>query len=136
MPLEVTAYRAEDGSLHTDACEAATKDLELLIAQSPLAENQPYCRKVLEWLISDSDTIMDKLKEYHVACPKTAREETVQEKPGGPAVTIPSGVYWSVENDNFYSSSNGTGMGDEFFRRWVSRCLEFPQTREEAVSGD
>lgn len=81
MPMEITAFKAGDGSLHEDRCTAATKDIELLIGRSPLAENQPYARKVLEWLTDDPDTIMDAMKEFQVACPKASQEQPPSEKP-------------------------------------------------------
>jgi hypothetical protein len=84
MPKEITAYQAADGTLHTNACAAATKDLELLIGQSPLAENQPYARKVLEWLTADPDTIMDKMKEFQIACPKEVTGEAPSKESTGP----------------------------------------------------
>lgn len=77
MPKEITAYQAEDGSLHTDACAAARKDIELLIAGSPLAENQPYAKSLCEWLTDDPRKIIDKLGEYLDACPNDAEERAL-----------------------------------------------------------
>jgi hypothetical protein len=90
MPQKITAYQAADGTLHTDACAAATKDLELLIGQSPLAENQPYARKVLEWLTADPDTIMDRMKEFQIACPKAVADKAPLENGTGPIAREPA----------------------------------------------
>ena len=40
--------------------------------------------------------------------------------------SIPSDVYYSVENDNFYSTKTRAGMGDYFHTHWRSRSAEFP----------
>lgn len=39
---------------------------------------------------------------------------------------IPSGVYFSVEHNNFYDQENHGGMGQLFFAKWSSRYGEFP----------
>jgi hypothetical protein len=90
MPLEVTAFKAEDGSLHEDACSAATKDIELMIGRSPLAENQPYARRVLEWLTESSGDIVTALVAYRAACPKDSREEAPRKSRKGPVVKQPA----------------------------------------------
>ncbi len=50
---------------------------------------------------------------------------------GGEVEPIPSGVYFGVEGNNFYSQSTGWGMGTEFWQRWRKRASEFPQSREQ-----
>lgn len=42
---------------------------------------------------------------------------------------IPTGVYWSTEHGNFYSSMH-VGMGSQFGVDWYQRRGEFPQDRE------
>lgn len=41
---------------------------------------------------------------------------------------IPTGVYYSAENDNFYDADTLQGMGTPFYRRWRLRSDEFPRT--------
>lgn len=38
---------------------------------------------------------------------------------------VPAEIYWCPINQNFYDYS-GSGMGDEFYRTWLSRTNEFP----------
>lgn len=38
---------------------------------------------------------------------------------------IPENVYYM--GDNFYSVFGNKGMGEEFFKQWISRRSEFPQ---------
>jgi hypothetical protein len=40
---------------------------------------------------------------------------------------IPEGVYWSIEEANFYSIESLTDQGEEFQRYWRSRWRDFPQ---------
>lgn len=39
---------------------------------------------------------------------------------------VPSGIYYSVDSDNFYGMNNHKGQGTEFFARWHDRWNEFP----------
>jgi hypothetical protein len=154
MPMEVTAYQAKDGTLHANACEAATIDLKLIIAASPLAENRPYADKVLEWLTSDPEGICDALGAYADACPKNSRDEGTSEAGEGPVVSqdpnggkrkaisvlngdgepmqIPELVYWHGENANFYDAINRKGMGQAFYDEWRSVARFFPKYPEDA----
>jgi hypothetical protein len=83
MPQEVTAYRADDGTLHEDKCAAATRNVELLVKRSPLAENQPFARDLVAWLIANPKEIRDMLEAHETACPKVAEESTASEQPEG-----------------------------------------------------
>lgn len=42
---------------------------------------------------------------------------------------IPVDVYWSGDNDNFYSAFNRQGMGQDFYNTWINRYREFPVNR-------
>lgn len=44
---------------------------------------------------------------------------------------IPSGIYYSLEHDNFYSKFGRQGQGNEFYRKWIERRSEFPSSAEE-----
>jgi len=70
MAKETRSWEANDGSLHKTECDAAKRDLEILIAASPCAENAPYAKKLLTWLTSNPAAIASALSEYHMACPK------------------------------------------------------------------
>lgn len=83
MPQEITAYRAKDGSIHETACLAATRDLEALVAASPLAENTPYAKKLVDWLTSQAPAILEVLGEYAAACPIPSEGEAPQESSEG-----------------------------------------------------
>lgn len=74
MPQEVTAFRADDNSLHDDECAAATRNVELLVQRSPLAENQPFARIAVDWLCANAEEIRDKLEAHARACPIGAEE--------------------------------------------------------------
>lgn len=76
MASEVTAYRANDGSLHDTECEAAARDLQLIIAGSKCAENSPYAKTMLEWMIRNPREIADALTAYADACPQEPPEES------------------------------------------------------------
>lgn len=39
---------------------------------------------------------------------------------------VPADVYWSEQNQNFYSTVTGRGQDDAFFEKWHDRCMEFP----------
>lgn len=74
MPKKITAYQADDGSIHDDECAAATRDVELMVAASPLAENQPYARKLVEWLTGNSEQIRAVLETHERACPQSVQQ--------------------------------------------------------------
>lgn len=76
MATATTAYRANDGSLHDTECGAATRDLQLLIADSACAENAPYSRTMLGWLTSQPREIAASLIAYADACPQEDRTES------------------------------------------------------------
>lgn len=46
---------------------------------------------------------------------------------------IPKGVYWSQEDQNFYSEETRVGMGLDFFDRWQHLRSYFP---ERSKSGE
>lgn len=49
---------------------------------------------------------------------------------------IPSGIYWSPEAGNFYSTASHKGQGVDFYRQWADRRDEFPgDPRQEAWPG-
>lgn len=69
MPKEITAYQADDGSIHATACAAATCDLEAIVKASELSENGPYAKKLVEWLTSQAPAVIAVLTAYRDACP-------------------------------------------------------------------
>ena len=89
MPQEVTAFKANDGSLHEDACAAATRDVELMVQRSPLAENTPYAKKLVDWLTQNSRDIRAVLETHERACPKNSEDEMPLEAGEGPVVSLP-----------------------------------------------
>lgn len=98
MPKEITAYQANDGSIHDTACKAATRDLEGIVKASPLAENGPYATKLVEWLCREAPAVIDVLTAYRDACPKAAEDQPCSEEPEGtqadlgtPALDPPEG---------------------------------------------
>lgn len=74
MPKQITAYQASDGSIYDDECAAATRDVELLVQGSPLAENQPFAKKLVEWLTKNSRDIRAVLETHEQACPIAVAE--------------------------------------------------------------
>jgi hypothetical protein len=44
---------------------------------------------------------------------------------------IPSGIYYSLEHDNFYSKFGRQGQGNYFYRQWIDRKGEFPRSADE-----
>jgi hypothetical protein len=79
MPQEIQAFRAEDGSIHEDACDAASRDIQLLVEGSPLAENKPFARDLVRWLMSDPENIALRLTEFRQSCPNGANAEARSE---------------------------------------------------------
>ena len=47
--------------------------------------------------------------------------------------SIPSGIYYSIEHDNFYAIGTNAGMSDKFYREWKFRYSEFPNTSTNNV---
>lgn len=43
--------------------------------------------------------------------------------------SIPKGVYYGAETDNFYLTDHGVGMGMAFWMQWRDRKHEFPTER-------
>ena len=43
--------------------------------------------------------------------------------------TLPSGIYYDKDTDNFYCMLNNAGMGPSFYDRWKPRSSEFPSER-------
>ena len=82
MPQETTAFRADDGSIHEDACSAAMRDITLMVQNSPIAENKPYAREVVAWLMSDPENIALRLTEFRKCCPNGPKEEAPSESVG------------------------------------------------------
>lgn len=70
MPKKITAYQAADGSIHEDECGAAKRDLEAIVQASPMAENAPYAKMLVEWLTDRADVVLKVLAAYHEACPR------------------------------------------------------------------
>lgn len=83
MPKQITAWQAKNGSIHGSACEAAACDLEAIVMASPMAENAPFARKLVDWLKGDAHAIAKVLAEYIGACPIAAEEESPAISPGG-----------------------------------------------------
>jgi hypothetical protein len=79
MAKQITAWQAEDGSLHTSECDAATRNVTLLVERSPLAENAPYSRQLVEWLTENAPEIRRTLEAHERACPRA-----VEAKPTKP----------------------------------------------------
>ena len=90
MATEVTAWEANDGSLHKTPCEAATRNVELLVQRSPLSENSPYAKKLVEWLTQNPRAIREVLQEHERACPREARDEASENGQKGPATKDPA----------------------------------------------
>lgn len=86
MPKKITAYQAEDGSIHDSECAAATRDVEIMVAASPLAENQPYAKMLVEWLTSNPAMIRKKLEAHESACPKDSVAAAPSKTGEGPVV--------------------------------------------------
>jgi hypothetical protein len=87
MPKKITAYQAEDGSIHDSECAAATRDVELMVQASPLAENAPFARTLVDWLCANPNLIREKLEAHERACPKAAKAEAPQKVGEGPVVS-------------------------------------------------
>ena|SRR5690349_11196290 len=161
MPKEVTAFRAEDGSLHEDKCAAATRDVELMVQASPLAENAPFARDLVVWLTRNSKMIREKLEAHAEACPIAPQEQASPQEPEGTHSSIsqgtlicsqcgtpegephpfrhiskyiPAGVYYSHEQSNFYASGTNAGMGEDFYQEWKDREAIFPRTADAAYT--
>jgi hypothetical protein len=73
MPKEITAYQAKDSSIHDTPCKAATRDVEMCVQASPLNDNQPYAKKLVDWLTGNASELIDVLTEYRDACPQSAQ---------------------------------------------------------------
>lgn len=153
MATEVKSWRANDGSLHENECSAATRDVELIVEQSPLNENAPFARKLVEWMTGNAKLIRDTLEAHERACPKAvaAAEPAADDSPramicaqcGTPegekhnfrhiAHYIPAGVYFCHEHANFYDAEN-RGMGQDFAAQWLDQQGRFPTTAEAAIA--
>jgi AraC-like DNA-binding protein len=79
MAKQVQSWEAEDGTLHKTECAAATRDVEMLVERSPLAENSPYAKKLTEWLCKHASEIRTKLEAHERACPKVKAEPAATE---------------------------------------------------------
>lgn len=44
---------------------------------------------------------------------------------------IPHQVYFDIRQRNFYDNATHIDMGEQFCRRWIHRCGEFPQGPDE-----
>jgi hypothetical protein len=86
MAQATPAFEANDGSLHRDECSAVKRDLDILIADSPLSENGPYAKIATEWLAGNAQAIGTVLMHYHDACPNDPRDEGAPESGTGPVV--------------------------------------------------
>lgn len=69
MAKKITSWQANDGSLHTDECAAATRDVEILVEGSPLAENVPFARQLVKWLTGNAHIVRKTLEAHEAACP-------------------------------------------------------------------
>lgn len=71
---------------------------------------------------------LDGFGEPHVPTPTydTSQRDYGDENPEPRPDAIPSGIYWSTENDNFYSSVTHQGQGTDFYDEWYERRAEFP----------
>lgn len=72
MAKQIKAWQASDGSLHEGECAAATRDVELIVEKSPLAENIPYAKLLVTWLTTEATMIRKMLEAHESACPKDA----------------------------------------------------------------
>lgn len=90
MAKETRSWEANDGSLHKTECDAARRDLQLLIADSPCAENSPYAKIMLDWMTRNPREIAKTLIEYADACPENLNEEAPL--PATPGPMIPEGT--------------------------------------------
>ncbi len=83
MAKQVTSWQANDGTLHDSECAAATRDVELIVEQSPLKENTPFARTLVSWLTGNAELIRETLHAHEMACPRdavAAKEELVAEE--------------------------------------------------------
>lgn len=103
MVKMIKSWEAEDGSLHRTECDAATRDVTLLVQRSPLAENSPYSKKLVMWLCENAPEIRQKLEAHEKACPQ--------------AVT--NGPYqWEANMDEAVAALNASG---EIGARWLAK---------------
>jgi hypothetical protein len=154
MATEVKSWKANDGSLHENECAAATRDVELMVECSPLAENTPFARKLVDWLTANAGEIRTTLEAHERACPKAvAAAEPAEEAPVLRALIchqcgtvqgdkhnfrhiahyIPAGIYFCHEHANFYDVEN-RGMGQDFAAQWLDQQRHFPTTAEAAIA--
>lgn len=48
---------------------------------------------------------------------------------------IPIGVYYSIQQSNFYNAFTSVGMGIPFYKQWRDRWREFPSSASVAREG-
>jgi hypothetical protein len=96
---------------------AATPGREELLARA-----FPFAR---QW--GASDTVVPMLAAF-----AQAEIDRLAAKPADDP--IPAGIYFNVEQDNFYWAADQGGRGNDFFKKWKPRWREFPQSREVALS--
>jgi hypothetical protein len=106
MAKEVRSWEANDGSLHKSECEAAARDLEIIIAGSPCAENSPYAKTMFGWLKREARDIAAALIAYADACPVEATAEDT-------APTMPYEDFATVVGE----IQNAGEAGKSFLRR-------------------
>lgn len=85
MATEVRSWKANDGSLHENECAAATRDVELIVERSPLAENTPFARKLVDWLTGNAALIRETLEAHERACPKAVAAAPAADDYANPA---------------------------------------------------
>jgi len=66
----ITAYEAIDGSIHRNACDAAGRDLGIMLENAGLNLNSGHFREVASWLKGKPGEIAAALTAYAAACPK------------------------------------------------------------------
>lgn len=95
-------------------------------------------RQTLDWVIDRASDLNARRQEAHPAALPSGGAES--ERPEGAVVVdasgwpIPSGVYYSLESDNFYNAA-GAGMGSDFYYLWRKRAREFPDSALTAAMG-
>jgi hypothetical protein len=77
--------------------------------------------------LENMQMIYDKVDSAHKA------SRVTPSKPAAPTDPIPTGVYYSVNLNNFYDMATANSMGEPFFQKWAPYAAHFPQRRSEGI---
>lgn len=111
MVRTTTAYLADDDSMHSCECAAATKNVDLLVRKAPVEMHEATRRQLTGWLTSEDERICDVLLAYRRACPKVLAEEAPQESGEGPVVNSEHAAYCA--NHNGFDCDCGQAAKDQ-----------------------